>query len=334
MKYTFEEIMSEHEYAQSNEMAGYLLHGGLDNEGNYISPRTKKRWDAINEWSNNLTGQGHPLLDCSVQILKYGNYPNFDQAKYLLSLGEGTFLWNSLTITGVIEARGRALAEITAPDFQEIIKEDISQTATGHMNKGLFVAHGFDEGGDPDSKQGAHDQMWFAARDLLFGKEAYPIPEVPENIGRPVEEDDKWPIPVEYAGIVDFLMNVLMIEVRAECFFQFSMNIAACEELFKDRRDDALLAAEMVRRIRQDEAVHVAYLNLIVSELRTFTFNTEKGEILGSDFIDSHWDKMVKWHGEEIHHELKDQRVEIVEETLKSQENAESVIESFHRLAS
>ncbi len=36
MKYTFEEIMSEHEYAQANEMAGYLLHGGLDSEGNYI----------------------------------------------------------------------------------------------------------------------------------------------------------------------------------------------------------------------------------------------------------------------------------------------------------
>ena len=334
MIYNFEEIMSEHEYAQANEMAGYLLHGGLDSEGNYISPRTKKRWDAIKEWSNNLTGQGHPLLDCSVQILKYGNYPNFDQAKYLLSLGEGTFLWNSLTITGIIEARGQALAEITAPDFQQIIKEDISQTATGHMNKGLFVAHGFDEGGDPDSKQGAHDQMWFAARDLLFGKDAYPIPEVPDNIGRPVEEEDKWPIPVEYAGIVDFLMNVLMIEVRAECFFQFSMNIAACEELFKDRRDDALLAAEMVRRIRQDEAVHVAYLILIVSVLRTCSFKTEKGELLGSDFIDSHWNKMVNWHGEEIHHELKDQRIEIVEETLKNQDNPDSVIESFHRLAS
>ena len=202
------------------------------------------------------------------------------------------------------------------------------------MNKGLFVAHGFDEGGDPDSDQGAHDQMWFAARDLLFGKDAYPIPEVPDNIGRPVEEEDKWPIPMEYAGIVDFLMNVLMIEVRAECFFQFSMNIAACEDLFKDRREDALLAAEMVRRIRQDEAVHVAYLNLIVSELRAFTFKTETGEILGSDFIDSHWNKMVKWHGEDIHHEFKDQRIEILEDTLKNHDNADSVINEFHQLAS
>ena len=87
MIYTFEEIMSEHEYSSANEMAGYLLHGGLDQEGKYISPRTKIRWDAINQWGKNLTEQGHPLLDCSVQILKYGNYPNFDQAKYLLSLG-------------------------------------------------------------------------------------------------------------------------------------------------------------------------------------------------------------------------------------------------------
>ena len=334
MIYTLEEIMSEHDYSSANKMAGYLLHGGLDQEGKYISPRTKVRWEAINQWNQNLTEQGHPLLDCSVEILKYGNYPNFNQAKYLLSLDEGTFLWNSLTITGEIEARGRALAEITAPDFQKIIKEDISDSATGHMNKGLFVAHGYDEGGDPASNQGAHDQMWFAARDLLFGKDAYPMPEVPENIGRPVEEEDKWPIPVEYAGIVDFLMNVLMIEVRAECFFQYSMNLAACEDLFKDRREDALLAAEMVRRIRQDEAVHVAYLNLIISEFRTFTFKTEIGETLGSDFIDPHWDKMVKWHGEDIHHDFKDQRIEIVERTLKNNNEAHALIKGFHQLAS
>lgn len=333
MIYTFEEIMSEHEYSSANEMAGYLLHGGLDENGTYISPRSKHRWEAINGWGDNLQKQGHPLLDCTVQILKYGNYPNFEQAKYLLNLGEGKFLWDSLTITGVIEGRGRALAEITAPDFQKIIKEDISKTATGHMNKGLFVAHGFDEGGDPDSDQGAHDQMWYAARDLLFGKDAYPMPAVPESIGRPVQESDKSPLPIEYAGIIDFLMNVLMIEVRAECFFQYSMNVAACEDLFTDRREDALLAAELVARIRQDEAIHVAYLNLIISELRTFTFLTDQGEISGSEFIDPYWEKMVKWHGEDIHLENKDLRVQVVESTLKNHQNADSLIERFHQLA-
>ena len=81
MIYSFDEIMSEHEFHAPNEMAGYLLHGGLDREGKYISPRTRKRWTAVNQWAENLTNQGHPLLDCSVEILKYGNYPNFDQAK-------------------------------------------------------------------------------------------------------------------------------------------------------------------------------------------------------------------------------------------------------------
>ena len=41
MIYSFDEIMSEHEFLAPNEMAGYLLHGGLDREGKYISPRTK-----------------------------------------------------------------------------------------------------------------------------------------------------------------------------------------------------------------------------------------------------------------------------------------------------
>ena len=34
MKYTFEKITSEHEYAQANAMAGYLYNGGIDDEGN------------------------------------------------------------------------------------------------------------------------------------------------------------------------------------------------------------------------------------------------------------------------------------------------------------
>ena len=174
MIYTKEEILSNHDFAQPNEMAGYLLHGGLDEDGEYISPRTRVRWKAVDQWTKILSDRGHELLDCSVDILKHDNFPSLNQAKLLLNQGEGQFLWNSLTITGIIEARGRALAEIEAPNFQDIIVEDISDTCLAHMNKGLFIAHGFDEGGDPDSNQGAHDQMWFAARDLLLGNDAYP----------------------------------------------------------------------------------------------------------------------------------------------------------------
>ena len=304
MIYTKEEILSDHDYAQPNEMAGYLLHGGLNEEGDYISPRTRIRWKAVNEWIQILNDRGHELLDCSVEILKHDNFPSLNQAKLLLNQGEGQFLWNSLTITGIIEARGRALAEIEAPNFQDIIVEDISDTCLAHMNKGLFIAHGFDEGGDPDSDQGAHDQMWFAARDLLLGKDAYPIPEVPESIGRPAQEREMPDLPIEHEGILNLLLDVLMIEIRAESFFSYCMNLAKSDDVFIDRREDALLAGEMVSRIRQDEAIHVAYLNLLVSELRSFTFKTVDGlEKKGSEIIDPLWKKMVQWHGEEVHRE-------------------------------
>ena len=68
--------------------------------------------------------------------------------KLLLANGVTLPLWNNLTTTGIIEGRGRMLATITAPDFQPLVEEDISETATAHLNKGLFVAHGLDEGGD------------------------------------------------------------------------------------------------------------------------------------------------------------------------------------------
>ena len=55
--------------------------------------------------------------------------------------------------------------------MQRLIVEDVTDTATGHMNAGLLYAHGADEGGDPATPHlGAHDTMWFAARDLVFGK--------------------------------------------------------------------------------------------------------------------------------------------------------------------
>ena len=63
------------------------------------------------------------------------------------------------------------LATITAPDFQALVEEDISETATAHLNKGLFVAHGLDEGGDGVSDVGAHDEMWYVVRDLALGPE-------------------------------------------------------------------------------------------------------------------------------------------------------------------
>jgi len=292
-----EEIMAEHPYARPQVEAGYRLHGGFDANGVYISPRTFKRWTAVEAWQAQLAARGHPIIDASTRLLKRGAYPNIDQQKVLLGAGLGETLWNSLTITGIIEARGRALCDATAPDFQAIVEEDVSGTCVGHLNKGLLYAHGLDEGGNPAAGEGGHDAMWFAVRDALFGKNAYPIPDVPASIARPEIGRLMPQLDKVYEDWILLLMNVLMIEVRAEAFFSFCTNLMRSPDVFRDRRSAAMHAAELVERIRTDEAIHVAYLQTFVSEMRSFTIKTLSGEpIKGAQMIDPIWEGMIHWH--------------------------------------
>jgi hypothetical protein len=295
--YSEAELFAEHAYARPQIEAGYRLHGGFDAAGRYLSPRTLNRWPAVRAWQAALSARGFPLIDATTRLLQRGSYPSFEQQRYLLDLAQGQTLWNSLTITGVIEARGRRLAEFTPPAIKDIVTDDISATCTGHLGKGLLKAHGFDEGGRPEAGEGGHDTMWFAARDLLFGKEAYPLPEVPESIARPELGRLMPQIPPEHEQLILLLMNVLMIEIRAEAFFAFCVRVMRAPDLFPGRRPEAEHAAELVERIRQDEAIHVAYLQTTVSELRSFSFRAENGKrVEGRSLIDPIWNGMVQWH--------------------------------------
>lgn len=295
--YSERELMAEHPYARPQIEAGYRLHGGFDAAGAYISPRTLQRWPAVRAWQNALQGRGFPLIDASTRLLKRGNYPSFEQQRLLLDHGFGQTLWNSLTITGFVEARGRRLADFPAPDFALLVDDDIRGTATAHLGKGLLAAHGLDEGGNPAIGEGGHDVMWFAVRDFLFGKDAYPLPVVPESLARPELGRLMPQIPQEHELTLLMLMNVLMIEIRAEAFFSFCTSLMRAPDVFTDRRDAAQQAAILVERIRQDEAIHVAYLQTVVSELASFTFRTAQGtRVLGKSFIEPIWTGMVQWH--------------------------------------
>ena len=294
--YSEAEMLAEHPYARPQIEAGYRLHGGFDAAGTYISPRTLLRWPAVKAWQAALVERGFPLIDASTRLLQRETYPNFAQQKLLLDLGLGETLWNGLTITGFVEARGRRLAELAAPDFQPLVEEPIAGTAIGHLGKGLLKAHGFDEGGSPERGEGGHDTMWFAVRDLLFGADAYPLPEVPPALARPELGRLIPQVSLPHEQIILMLMNVLMIEIRAEKFFAFCTRIMRAPELFRERRA-AEHAAVLVERIRQDEAIHVAYLQTAVSELRSFTFLAATGaRVPGKSFIDPIWEGMVRWH--------------------------------------
>ena len=334
LSYTRDELMASHTYARPHERAGYLLHGGFLADDTYVSPRVLNRWPAVKAWQEQLTANGWPLIDATVQLLKRGAYPNIPQERLLLSHGYGQPFWNSLTITGVIEARGRALCDLEAPDFQTIIEDDISQTCTGHLHKGLLYAHGADEGGDPAEPQyGAHDAMWFAARDLVFGADRYPLPEVPESIGRPDTGRLMPQLPAGFEQLILLLMNVLMIEVRAECFFSFCCAIMRDKDVFTDRREQAEEAAAMVERIRTDEAIHVGYLQTAISEMRSFTFKTvDGGTVKGKDLIDPIWEGMVHWHAVTQADFAKDQTREAIRAGLEKTPDGAPLFAEFDAL--
>ena len=328
-------LLRSHDYARPQVEAGHRLHGGFLADGRYVPPRALVREPAIDAWTEALRARGGDLLPADSTLLAGIRYPNAAQLKLLLQEGLGQTFWNTLTITGEIEARGRLLAEMTFPELADAVLEDVSEMAVGHLNRGLLLAHGLDEGGEPERGIGGHDVMWFALRDLAFGPVDYPHPEVPDNIGRPESSVARVPgLPASIERTVDFLCNLLLIEFRAERGFSLTETLLRDPELFTDRRAEALHAAEVVGRIRTDEAIHVRSLRLYLGELRTLTFRTQDGGTLpGREVVDSLWKGLVAWAtGEQPVLQARQQR-KIVLARIAAHPEAERVRAAFEAAA-
>jgi hypothetical protein len=296
LRFTEQQLMAEHAYAAPHRVDGKRLHGGFDAQGNYLSPRTRLRWPAVRNWEAALRARGGEPLVCGSQMLAGVRTPNDAQQKLLLQAGLGQTFWNTLTITGLIEARGKLLAEIPIPEFQPAVADDISEMALGHLHRGLLAAHGLDEGGEPARGIGGHDVMWFALRDLAFGPTQFALPEVPAAIMRPDPGEPLPELPRAQARMLSFLMNLLLIELRAEIGFASTETLLSDPELFRGRRPQAAEAVEMVRRIRQDEALHLASLRVVLGEARLVGWNTARGDVVpGHALIDPLWQQLVRW---------------------------------------
>ena len=189
------------------------------------------------------------------------------------------------------------LSAMPLPKLQPLFVEDMSGTALGHLHKGLMHAHGIDEGGEPEKGIGGHDVMWFVARDLAFGADAHPDAEPPERIARP-EEGTRWMPQVDqpFEMLFAFLMNLLVIEFRAEIGFAATQEIMRTPDLFPARRRQAEEAAEIIERIRTDERIHVESLRLYLGELRALTVRTTDGGTMpGSELVDPFWRGLIDW---------------------------------------
>ena len=301
LRFSESELLSDHDFATPHRIGDQRLHGGFDAEGTYIPPRSKGRRKALDNWTAALRERGGDLLEADSSLLTGPRVPNYAQQCLLIENGVTRGFWNGLTITGKIEGRGRMIAQMPLPDLQSLIVEDISGMALGHLGKGLLTAHGIDEGGEPEEGIGGHDVMWFVARDLAFGPNAHPDVEPPGSISRP-EADGKTPgrrmpqIDLPYEMLLGFLMNLLLIEFRAEIGFASTQAILRTPTLFTDRRAEAEEAAMIVERIRTDEEIHVESLRLYLGELRNLTLNTvDGGTVRGEELIDPFWTGLVRW---------------------------------------
>lgn len=335
LTYTEAELLTDHEYAQDHVVLGERLHGGFLADGSYQPPRALVREVALDAWEAALRERGGAPFGATADLLDGLRMPTAEQQLVLLRNGLGQSFWNSLTIIGKIEARGRLLAEMTFPDLQSVIAEDISEMAIGHLDKGLLLAHGLDEGGMPAEGIGGHDAMWFAARDLAFGPGAYPDVEPPENIGREDAGTRRVPeVPPEIEGMVSFLANLLIIEFRAELGFADSQQILRTPDVFTDRRADAELAAEIVERIRIDEAIHVRSLNIYLGEMRSVSFRTlDGGTVSGAELIDRFWSGLVDWATVQQPKLAAAQQQKVLHDRIAEHTEAERVLAAFEAAA-
>ena len=297
LAYTEAELMADHPDLEPHVILEQRVHGGMTAEGRYQPPRALIREPALDAWASVLRDSGGAVFDADASLLDGTRAVTVEQQRVLLRHGLGQWFWNQLTITGKIEARGRLLADVAFPDLQPVIVEDISEMAIGHLGGGLLLAHGLDEGGQPDLGIGGHDLMWFLARDLAFGADAYPDAEPPDNIGRPDAGTRYMPeLPVEIEGLISLLANLLIIEFRAELGFAEAQQILRSPDVFVDQREAAELAAEIIERIRTDELIHVRSLCVYLGELQSVTFRTlDGGTVSGSELFGRFWDGMVQW---------------------------------------
>ncbi len=331
LTYSEEELLAEHDYADPQVVMGRRLHGGMLADGRYQPPRALVREPALAAWERALRGRGGEPFGASAELLEGVRLPTAAQQLVLLRNGLPQSFWISLTIIGKIEAKGRFLADMAFPDLQDVIVDDISEMAIGHLHRGLLLAHGLDEGGLPSGGIGGHDEMWFVARDLVYGPDAFPDVDPPENIARDTGSTRIAPeVAPEVEGLISLLANLLIIEFRAELGFADTQEILRTDDVFADRREEAELAAEVVERIRADERIHVRSLNLYLGEMRMVDFRTlEGGRISGAELIDRFWGGLVRWATVDQPELARAEQRRILHQRIAAHPEADRVLEEF-----
>lgn len=298
IEFTEAELLADEPVTEPLIAGGVRCHGGFDEHGRYVSPRTKCRVPAIAAWGERHRQQcGRELIDVPLERWEK-TFPNVEQAYFLVRAGVPEPLIATLTRIGTVEGYGANIALLKPKHLQRHFVEDIGGTAIAHLGGGLFEAHGRDEAGFGD--QAGHRDMWFAARDLAFDR---PVDDLDiEGMlarmgigqGRPgADADRRLPvdIPADLEFMVALMIRVLFIEISAFHTFAWAEEWLADRDLVGGEGE----AARLVSYIRHDETPHVAYLRTALSEMRDRTWVGESGRTYrGQEMIDRLWEPLLE----------------------------------------
>ena len=342
---TLQTEFSEHELLADPDIAAPLIagdvrcHGGFDEAGEYVSPRTKHRVPAIEAWQQkHVEDFGTDILDIPLETWP-ANYPNVAQARYLVEAGVREPLIGTLTRIGTVEGFGANIRHLSPGNMQRHFEESIQATAIDHLGKGLFEAHGRDEAGW--EKEAGHKDMWFAARDIAFENPTtkVDIDAMLQRMGfgqggsgagsifeRTLPDD----IDANLEAIASLMIRVLLIEIQAFHTFAWAETLLSDPKLVAGEGE----AAKLVSYIRADETPHVGYLKTAITEMRDRTWIGESGKkYAGTEMIGTLWAKQLEQSlgaGRALNRKAV---LGEVEHWTLERPNGKEILEGFHALA-
>ncbi|HUF32164.1 MAG TPA: hypothetical protein VMN58_03005 [Acidimicrobiales bacterium] len=336
--FTEAEILSDHRVVEPLLAGGVRCHGGFDEDGTYVSPRTAHRTPAIEAWqAKHVEDFGTEILYVPLETWPE-HFPNLAQARHLVTSGVPEPLIGTLTRIGTVEGFGANIRFLQPGDMQRHFDESIEGTALDHLGKGLFEAHGRDEAGWEE--EAGHKDMWFAARDIAF--------ESPESkvdieamlarmgFGQPGSggggsiADRVLPVDIDHNVelIASLMVRVLLIEVQAFHTFAWAEAWLSDPDLVAGDGE----AARLVSYIRADETPHVGYLKTALTEMRDRTWIGESGKrYAGTDMIGRLWDKGLDQSLGEGKRQSQAAVLGEVEHWCGTRDDA-SILEGFHAL--
>ena len=297
LEFTAEELLADHPVAEPLIAGGVRCHGGFDDHGHYVSPRTRHRVPAIAAWQERHRRLfGTDIIDVPLATWPE-HFPNEAQARFLIGAGVPEPLLATLTRIGTVEGLGAAIRGLDPGDAQRWFDEDVRGTAIDHLGRGLFEAHGRDEAGW--EAEAGHRDMWFAARDIAFegATAAIDVDAMLARMGFGAARSGAatarllpGDVDVQLEATAMFMIRVLLIEVQAFHTFAWAESLLSDPDLVAG--DGA--AADLVACIRQDETPHVAYLATALTEMRDRTWVGEGGrKHAGTGMMGTLWDRAL-----------------------------------------